>query len=60
MIENLSAIPTFSRAPPMMSTVDVTYAAWGPIGPVIYFRPELCDNCDPHLDQMENSLTGAR
>lgn len=50
------AIPT---QVPMMSTVDITFKAWGIVGPAIWFRPALHLNRCPRLDQMEN-VSGRR
>lgn len=52
MIENLS--PTINYGPPMLSTVDVMYRAWGPIGPVLYFLTSWFGHSCPDMDTVEN------
>lgn len=40
--------------PPMMSFADITYKAWGIIGPIIFFRSAHTTNPDPALVTLKN------
>lgn len=59
MIDNLSPTIDFPPHPPMMSMYDLTLKAYGPVGPVIFFRDPRDPYCGPDLDPVQNSSTGA-
>ena len=53
MIDNLS--PTIDLSPPMMSMADITFRAWGPVGPAIFFRHAHNPDRYPDLDTMADA-----
>jgi len=53
MIENLS--PVITHQPQMASMAEITYRAWGPVGPAIFFRDPSDRNNFPYLDPMEDA-----
>lgn len=48
------SFPILPHQPPNMSLLDIFYRAWGPVGPVIYFRDLILGNTSSRLDKMEN------
>jgi hypothetical protein len=58
MIENITQGIPFPPPPPMMSTADVTAKAWGPIGPIIFFRNSPLLNNYSDLVKIPSPITG--